>query len=327
MKQQTMLVCVLGCVVVLLFSSVNRSSAVSLRAASDSRKPGFSIGLGTGKMAGETIYQIGFPAVAPTGERYTGYFPFSELEWPLDLWLVTIDGVATFDDRWRAAVSLSKNLSTPQNDMNDSDWLTPADPAQLDVYSEFRISGFEALVVDADVEWLFFRQPAISLYVGVGVVYQKFDYESELLYQYSPSGLEGFTYAGDGRTGITYEMTYSLPYTKIGADLHLAPGLEMSGSFAYSPIAQAEDSDHHLLREFGGKRASGDMDGTAYLIEVAGRYHFTPALFVEATGNYLHIEVDGSQYQEYGIGVPIGTFRQEAESTQIAAYVTFGYSF
>lgn len=327
MKQQTMLVCVLGCAVVFLFSSVSRSSAAASVPASGSAKPGFSIGLGTGKMAGETVYQIGFPAVAPTGERYAGYFPFSELEWPLDFWLVTIDGVATLNDRWRATVSISKNLSTPQNDMNDSDWLTPADPAQLDVYSEFRISSFDVFIADADIEWFFFRQPAISLYVGAGMVYQNFDYESELLYQYSPSGLEGFSSVGDGRTGITYEMTYSLPYVKIGADLQLAAGLEILGSFAYSPIVQAEDSDHHLLREFGGKRASGDMDGTAYLVEVSGRYLITPAFFVEAIFNYLHIEVDGNQYQEYGIGVPIGTFRQEAESTQTSAYVTLGYSF
>ncbi|MBE0585961.1 MAG: omptin family outer membrane protease [Desulfofustis sp.] len=300
-------------------------NAASLSTASGG--PTFSLSAGAELMAGETLYQIGYPAVDTRGVRYDGYFPFSELEWPLDVWLVRVEGAAVVNDRWRGKISVKKNMSTPNDEMVDSDWLTPANPAILDVYSEFSISDFEALIVDADVEWLFFRQQALSLFVGAGIVYQNFDYESELIYQFSPSGLEGFTYAGDGRTGITYEMTYSLPYVKVGADLELAPGLTILGSFAYSPIVQAEDTDHHLLREFGGKTASGDMDGTAFLVDVIGRYVVTPAFFVEAGFHYLHIEVDGSQYQEYGIGIPIGTFHQEAESNQTSGYLSVGYRF
>jgi outer membrane protease len=278
-------------------------------------------------MAGETLYRIGYPAVDTKGVRYDGYFPFSELEWPLDVWLIRVDGTAVFSDRWRGRVGIKKNISTPDDEMTDSDWLTPTNPALLDVYSEFSISSFDALILDADIEWLFLRHQAVSLFVGAGIVYQNFDYESKLIYQYSPSGLDGFDFVGDGRVGITYEMTYSMPYLAVGADLHLLPELAVSTRFAFSPIVQAEDTDHHLLREYGGKTSTGDMEGTAWMVDLSGCYYITPALSVTAGFQYLQIEVDGDQYQTYGIGIPIGTFYQEAESTQTSAYLSVGYRF
>lgn len=313
--------------VALVPGSIAAATGTTAELSTHSAAPAFSLSAGTELMAGETLYRIGYPAVDTRGVRYDGYFPFSELEWPLDVWLVRVDGTAVFSDRWRGTVSIKKNISTPDDEMIDSDWLTPANPAQLDVYSEFSISSFDALIVDADIEWLFLRSQAVSLFVGAGIVYQNFDYESKLIYQYSPSGLEGFDFTGDGRVGITYEMTYSMPYLAIGADLQLLPELEIATRFAFSPIVQAEDTDHHLLREFGGKTSTGDMEGTAWMFDLSGRYYITPVLSVAAGFQYLQIEVDGDQFQEYGFGIPIGTFSQEAESTQVSAYLSVGYRF
>ncbi|BDD86207.1 omptin family outer membrane protease [Desulfofustis limnaeus] len=287
----------------------------------------YQVSVGTERMSGDTTYQIGFPGVAPNGVRYDGYFPFSELAWPLDIWLARVDGRATINDQWRINLSIKKNLSTPDDEMTDSDWLTPADPSILDVYSEFSISDFDALIVDADIQWTFLRQDAFSLFLGAGLLYQNFDYESKLLYQYSPSGMPGFAFVGDGRVGITYEMTYTMPYLKIGGDLQLGPRFTLQTSFAYSPLVEAEDTDRHLLRELGGKYSTGDLDGTGYAVDVSGTYYMTPALYLEAGFHYRYIEVDGEQTQVYGVGIPIGTFREESESTQTSGYLSVGYRF
>ena len=287
----------------------------------------YELSVGTEMMAGDTTYQIGFPIVSPTGVVYEGYFPISELAWPLDVWLGRIDGRATINDQWRINATLKKDLSTPGDNMEDSDWLTVTNPSRLDVFSESEISSFDALIVDADVEWSFLRRDNISVHAGVGYLYQNLDYEGELLHQYSPSGLPGIEYHGDGRVGITYEMIYSIPYLKFGGDLQVGPKLTMEGSIAYSPIVNAEDTDHHLLRAYGGKISSGDMEGDAFMLELSGKYLFTPSIFMEAGFQLTKIEVDGTQAQEYGWGFPIGTVDEEAESTQTSVFISVGYSF
>ncbi len=287
----------------------------------------YSLSIGPELMSGDTTYRIGYPAVDPSGVVYHGYFPLSELVWPLDFWLVRLDGRVTVNDQWRLNATIKKDVSTPGDDMEDSDWLTATNPARLDVYSESEISSFDAFIIDTDIEWSFLRRNGLSVYAGVGYLYQNFDYEAEILNQYSPSGLPGYDFDGDGRVGITYEMTYSIPYLKLGTDLQVNPNLSLEGSIAYSPIVEAEDTDHHLLREYGGKISSGDMDGDAFMLDISGRYSFTPTIFMEAGFQFMKIEVDGTQTQKYGWGIPLGTIDEEAESTQTSGFLSIGYMF
>ena len=287
----------------------------------------FDIAIGTERMSGNTTYQIGYPVTLPNGTQYAGYFPISELEWPLDIWLARIDAGFNIGDSWRINGVLKKNLSDPGDKMKDSDWITASNPGRLDVYSESDISDFDALIFDIDVEWAFLKRPSWLLYAGLGYQYQKFDYDAKLIHQYSPSGLPGYEAYGDGRVGITYEMTYEMPYLKIGTDFQINDKFSLAGSFAWSPIVDAEDEDHHLLRKNGGKICTGDMDGDAYMINLSAKYNFTPSWFLKGGFHYTKIDVDGEQYQIYGNGVPIGTIREESESTQTSEYLTVGYTF
>jgi outer membrane protease len=291
------------------------------------KKQIFNIAIGTEIMSGNTTYQIGYPFTAPNGTQYAGYFPFSKLEWPLDMWLVRIDAGLNIGDSWRINGVLKKNLSNPSDKMKDSDWITDSNPGRLDVYSESNISKFDALIFDIDVEWVFLKRQSWSLYAGLGYQYQKFEYDAKLIHQYSPSGLPGWEAYGDGRVGITYEITYAIPYLKIGTDFQISDKFTLAGSFAWSPIVKAKDEDHHLLRENGGKISTGDMDGNAYMIILSARYKFTPSWFLKGGFHYTKIDVDGEQYQIYGNGVPIGTVTQKSESTQTSLYLTVGYIF
>ena len=288
------------------------------------KKEIFNIAVGTEIMSGNTTYQIGFPVTLPNGTQFAGYFPFSKLEWPLDIRLAKIDAGLNIGDSWRINGVLKKNLSNPGGKMKDSDWLTISNPGQLDVYSESDISKFEAWIFDIDVEWVFLKRPSWSLYAGLGYQYQNFEYDAKLIHQYSPSGLPGWEAYGDGSVAITYEMTYHMPYLKMGTDFKINDKFSLDGSFAWSPIVKAKDEDHHLLV---GKSMTGDMDGNAYMINLSAKYNFTPSWFLKGGFYYTRIDVDGEQYQIYDNGVPIGTVAQKSESTQTSGYFTVGYTF
>ncbi len=287
----------------------------------------YTLSAGTELMTGDTTYQIGYPITTPSGVVFDGYFPFSKLEWPLDIWLARLEGSALINDQWRINATLKKDVTTPGDNMADSDWITASNPGRLDIYSESEISSFDAFILDVDIDWTFMRRDSISFYAGLGYIYQNIDYEAKLIHQFSPSGLSGFEAFGNGEVAITYETIYSIPYLKLGTDIQVAPKFTLAGSVSYSPIVNAEDTDNHLLREFGGKISSGDMDGNAYMFDFSGKYMFTPALFLEAGVEYLNIEVDGTQSQVFGLGFPLGKVAEEAESTQTSGYVSIGYKF
>lgn len=285
-----------------------------------------TISIGTEILDGDTTYQIGYP-ITMDGMTYEGYFPFSELKWPLDIVLARIDGSATFRDTIRINASFKKNITDPDDNMEDSDWITDSNPNQLDIYSESSISDFSAMIFDLDVEYIFLKKKMFSLYGGIGYQFQKFSYDGTLLYQNSPSGLSGYDHIGDGRVGITYKIKYHIPYLLLGTDLQLLDNLSVGASFAFSPYVQSDDEDHHLLREYGGKISTSDMDGTAIMFDVSGKYNFTPRWFVELGFHYIDIEVDGTMDQSYAWFGYFGSNKVESESSQTSGYISLGASF
>ena len=294
--------------------------------STETEKPGkpvvFDISIGSELMSGDTTYSIGGPIVHPDGSVENAYFPFSQLEWPLDIWLARVDAGVNIGSSWRINAVVKKNISDPAENMNDSDWVTPG---SLDIYSESEISDFDALIWDIDVEWVFIKRQAWDIYAGFGYQYQNFEYEAQGIYQYSPSGLPGFAAYGDGSVSITYEMTYKMPYFLIGTDFQVTPDFIVAGSFAYSPWVDANDEDYHLARK-PVLVSQGDMNGDAYMFDLSGTYHFLTSWFFKAGFHYLKIAVDGNQHQSFG-GIPNSTVREESDSNQTSGYLSIGYMF
>ena len=313
---------VLGLTIGLLSSgTVLAADEVQNAPAGNPDKPSsFDLSLGTELMSGDTTYSIGFPVTLPNGNSINGYFPFSELEWPLDIWLARLDAGVNIGSSWRLNGVIKTNISDPDDNMIDQDWLAPG---RLDIYSESNISDFNALIWDVNFEWAFLQRQTWNLFAGLGYQYQKFEYEAQLIQQYSPSGLPGFDVIGDGRVGITYDMTYTMPYALIGTDFQITPNFSMAGSFSYSPWVNAEDEDHHLLRNTVTK---GDMDGDAVMFDVSGTYDFLSSWFLKGGFHYTKIDVDGDQNQWID-GVPIATVREESKSKQTSGYLNIGYRF
>lgn len=292
--------------------------------AGNQHKPiGFDISIGSELMSGDTTYSIGGPVTYADGFSEEGYFPWSELEWPLDVWLARLDADLTIGSSWRISGAVKTNISDPGDNMIDKDWTTSSNPGQLDIYSESNISDFSALIWDIDIEWAFLQRQSWNLYAGLGYQYQKFEYDSQLIHQYSPSGLPGWEFYGDGSVTITYEITYKMPYLLVGTDFQISPDFSISGSFAYSPLVDAQDEDHHLSR---GRVAKGDMDGEAYMIDVSGKYKFFSSWFLEAGLYFTKIDVDGDLSISSN-GVHILKEYEESESTQTSGYLNIGYRF
>jgi len=283
----------------------------------------FDLAVGLESMAGDTTYQIGGHVIYADGSSELINFPVSQLEWPLDAWLGRIEAGLNLSDTWRMNGVIKKDISDPNDPMKDSDWLTLSDPGRLDVYSESNISDFSASIYDLDVEWSFFKNDAFSLYAGVGYLYQKFKYDSQLGHQYSPSGQPGFEYYGDGSVSITYEVTYAMPYFKVGTDFAVNNAFTVQGGFSWSSWVNADDEDRHLLRD---RVTEADMNGYAYMIDLSGMYHFTPSWFVEGGFLYTYIDVDGRMDVAIN-GVRLGSEEEKSKTTQTSGYLTLGYAF
>lgn len=289
----------------------------------DPGKPfGFDLSIGTELMSGDTTYTIGGATVLADGTPGQLDFPISKLEWPLDIWLARIDGGIDIGSSWRINGTLKKNMSDPDDHMKDSD--PPTSTSSLNIYSESNISDFDALIWDIDIDWIFLRRPTWNLYAGLGYEYQNFDYEGRLIQQSSNNpGEPAHVIYGDGSLAITYDITYQMPYLLFGGEFQILPNLTLMGSIAYSPWVNAEDEDHHLLRD---KTSIGDMDGTAIIVDVSGRYTFLSSWFMEAGILYTKIDVDGTQNQSFD-GVHYGSIYQESESTQTSGFLKIGYTF
>ena len=272
---------------------------------------------------GDITYQIGYPASLANGMVENGYFPFSELKFPLGCVYGTIEMNAIFHDKFIVNGTIKKNISSPNSDMEDRDWITESNPSQLDIYSESNVTDFSSMIVDVDLEYKFMQTPKGWLAGGVGFLYQDFLYETALVYQGSPSGIHGFDYVGDGGTSIDYEATFHIPYLVVSGRINPTQRLHLSGRLAFSPYATGEDRDQHLLRY---KENKGDLAGTAYMLSLAAQFDFTPRWFMTAGLDFTSIEMDGDQVATF-YGIYDHTVSAELESTQTAVFLTTGYRF
>ncbi|WPD23200.1 MAG: omptin family outer membrane protease [Candidatus Electrothrix scaldis] len=272
-------------------------------------------------MNGDLTSSIGGEINHANGENEATFFPISELEWPMDITLARFDGSLELNPLWRINATMKTALGDPEENMIDRDWFSAGGPA--DIYSESSISSSDAFILAIDLEWTYFQQGPWSLSAGVGYLQQEFEYEGDLIIQYSPTGISGYNYIGNGSTAVTYDNTFSMFYFLLGANMQLTPQFELAGKFSVAPFASSEDELHHL---YSGKVSTGDMEGMATMLEMSGKFLITPWWFVKGGVQLAYISVDGDQYQVLA-GEPLGQIDQEVESNQASAYISMGYSF
>ncbi len=287
--------------------------------------------IGTEVWRGDNTYQIGNPVHWFDGTVDTGYFPFSELKFPADTIVASISTNVVFRDNWLVSASLKKNITEPHDDMIDKDWITDSNPNQLDIYSNSTMSDFEMVEIDINGRYRFLQGNNWSLNGGLGFLFQHWNYEAALINQYSPSGMDGYDFTGDGSRGISYKLEYQIPYMQVGGQVQFNDIFSMQGSFSYSPWVTAENTDHHLLR---GKTNKGELEGDAFMLNLEGRAQLSRHWFMTASFDYQYMKTDGrmdatfEDYYLYIYGViPNHSVYEEIESNIYNFALNVGYLF
>jgi outer membrane protease len=293
---------------------------------------GVDIWAGVGKLSGDTTYAIG-------GEEYWTD-PISELVWPLDVWMGSLGVSAEFGSLFVSGEGFI-NLTSDSGQMEDSDWgilfvetggNPRFSPDSLDIFSTSDAT-LDATILDLKARYRLIDLAGVSLAAGAGWLYQNFTSEASNLNQYSPSardeyGLSFDPYAATAEgVGITYEVTYTVPYLEVAAAIQAGEKFSIEASLGYSPIVSVEDVDDHVLRS---KLNVGDCDGTALMAAVDGRFNFTEKLFALFGASYLAIDAEGTQSQRFyagpltGLGTDIDL---DISSEQVYVYLNGGYAF
>ncbi|MBU1163723.1 MAG: omptin family outer membrane protease, partial [Proteobacteria bacterium] len=218
----------------------------------------FDLTLGHGMLRGDSTYQIGGTVDTPSGSSEI-HFPLSELEFPLDVYMVSLGGSLEFAEKWKLNANVKKNITSDAGKMKDSDWgVFFDDPNSLDIYSESD-ADLEALITDINLRYRFYKKSNWSFIAGLGYLRQNFDYEVSNLDQWYPSlnDYYGYDIGHDYVSGkvLEYEVTYSIPYMEIGTQFKIKDKFSVEASLGYSPIVNVTDEDNHILRS---KVSEGD---------------------------------------------------------------------
>lgn len=295
------------------------------------RNVNFSVDLGTGVLRGHTTYQIGGKVKYADGTRDRFHFPLSELEFPLDVTLVSLGLSTEIKEKWKISLSAKKNITSDAGKMKDSDWgINDSNaPKSLDIYSESD-AKLDALIINLDFRYKFinktFRKNRLSFFMGAGYVHENFEYDISNLDQWYPSEPNRPHDTQSGKV-LTYDIKYHIPYIKAGTTFSIINRFGIEGSIAYSPYLAIEDEDDHILRD---KLSKGDLDGTAIMLSLEGSYQFTRHWFAKIDLNYMDLSADGKQKQ-YFYNMPgkvyFATIDQKIESEQLTAMLKAGYSF
>lgn len=242
-------------------------------------------GMKYGYISGDTTYHISFAG----GE--------SELEFPLGNSLLGIEAALGYrgpynekQDRARLTLGWYTNVDNDAGTMKDSDWDAAG---SLWGYTE---SNTEVRVHIIDLNYIFNFFPAESISIGpmAGYRYQKFDYDI-IDYWGTYYGVPS-SYSGKC---LEYEVTYNIWYLGLSTDILLGDKFQLNLRGGYSPWANAEDRDDHLLT-YALREAS--CDGDAYLINLNANWKFLPNWLLQVGGEYIDIDTEGTQHLYYYAG-------------------------
>ncbi len=312
------------------------------------RSLNIAVDLGTGVLRGHTTYQIGGDVDYANSAHEDLRFPISELKFPLDVYMASLSASAEFKEKWKLVINAKKNITDDAGSLEDSDWGywhdgadLPHDPGStcdpdkcssdsLDIYSESD-AELDALIIDLDFRYRFFNKAfgktSLSFFAGAGHIYENFSYEVSDLDQWYPSYKDyfGVNLGHDKVSGkvLTYDISYFIPYIRVGTTFAVEDRLGIEGSLAFSPYLIIQDEDNHILRD---KVSEGELEGAAIMLSLEGRYNFSRHWFTKLELNYMILYAEGEQKQ-YIRSDHFATIDEEITSEQLTVLLGAGYSF
>ncbi|MBN1898886.1 MAG: omptin family outer membrane protease [Spirochaetes bacterium] len=262
------------------------------------------------KLWGNTTYHIRFSENDPV---YGTVYGDSELEYPLDIFMIGLNTALEFDLSGKRDLSFYlsavHNITDPHDPMIDSDWITvPSYGVYNDLWSytesDTRLYAWE---MDISGGYSFINRLYYnSLYnfqFILGYRYHRYDYDIIGInygWQETTSGEQTFRDSYKDQTVLKYLVSYHIPYLGLRMDMDSPSGLEVGMQFSYSPYTFARDHDDHVLRY---KEARTESSGTTIMAETK---FVCPVIksgssitLLQLGFHYINIKTEGKQKQYF----------------------------
>jgi hypothetical protein len=279
---------------------------------------------GPGPLLGRATVQIGGNYDSSEGSGSIGYFPMSELIYPLNVAAVTVGGEVTL----AALECHGRLMKTVTQDSygtaQDSDWENADDPDMKTTYSECD-AELDAWSIDGGIRYWVLNTRHLDAALGIGCFYERLDWDISDLDQWYPQEPElGHDYA-EGLVA-TYEAEALLPYLDVATRLRAG---RFTGTLGVGviPYGTYRDKDDHLLRS---KKMEGSADGWGVKGEGEARLQLVQGLFVQLSGDVLYFTGDGTQKQTFYAGEDEGYWAEidyKAFTTQVNIRGGIGWQF
>lgn len=234
---------------------------------------------------------------------FDGSHKLSELIWDISgLALAGGSVSAAIGDNIQLNAALWVGITKGNGSMEDYDWFVEG--MDWTHFSDGDVDINSAHIFDLNGTYTFYRSGTVECYGIVGYKQMFWDWsEYGRSYIYSESGWRDSRGSSGGVNGIDYEQTFDVPYAGIG--MRIAFGNAYGSLYGiYSPIVQAEDKDHHILRELHFVETFDNIDYIGFGAELA--YNFSDSLFMtlaldghsipEARGDMVIRNASGETY-------------------------------
>lgn len=250
--------------------------------------------LGIQRLEGDVTYKIGYKTLEAQGANENG-FPISELEFPLDSWLLSFGGQAEYKGI-RVGILFSRHLSDDPGVMKDSDWEYYGDPvtSSLYAYSENN-TDLEVWIINGDIGYQFLKTREWTANLGIGLLLQYFEFKTinnfQITWLDSGPCIESPVSVGPF---IDYDIDFLIPYFEGSLQYKVGKRLVLGAGVLFSPLVEARDTDWHYERD---RVSKGRCDGNMYGATLQAVFFFYESLEFSVEFQYRRIETNG--YMEH----------------------------
>jgi len=253
---------------------------------------------------------------------FDGSHQLSELIWDISgLALAGGSASVAIGDNIQLNAALWLAINEGNGSMVDYDWMAPGE--DWTHFSDGDVEINSAHVFDLNGTYTFYRSGSMECYGILGYKQLFWDWsEYGRTYIYSEYGWRDSRGSSGGVNGIDYEQTFDVPYAGLG--LRIAFGRAYGSLYGlYSPIAQAEDKDHHILRGLHVTETFENIDYVGFGGEVV--YNFSDSVFMSiALDGHAIPEVRGDMEITDGTSTSFNPDSAGIENTAVSFAVAVG---
>lgn len=277
-----------------------------------------------GYMAGSMDYDIG-GIVTDGGSVSRDNDPLSKLEFPFNVFMLSVRGGVTYSDLVETRLDYSRNINDPRTRMKDSDWTDNDNPSLKTIYSESS-AALNASLLDASVRiWAVKKRDAggnvtAAFGPGAGYYYQNLHWDAGNGEQWYPSDP---TRPHDKFRGlaITYDAKIFAPYVALYGKLNVAR-LLLEGDLGWCFVT-TQEVDDHVIRD---KISRTHGTGHGIKANLSAKYFAGKDFYLQSRLGLFSFAVKGNQYQDFGGGY-ILTIEDKTRSEQFSFSLGAGYRF